>query len=169
LKVLVAREVAAFHVIEGAEEIGHPLWHVLHVLIGLEGSPVVLIAAPWRIELLILDVELGVGEFGMRGRGAVRRVERKRWRSAETSADERETRKHVGTNQRAEARHQRALVVPHHHGGAAIAERRDERDLVAQQIEREKWKGICIPGIVPAGGAAEPAAIRGDRIVADGG
>ncbi len=142
---------------------------MLHVLIGLAASPVILITFPWRIEFCVLRVEFIVGEFGLRRGGAVGRIERKRWRPTETPANERETRKHVGPDQRAQASHERALVVSHHHRGAAIAERRDKRDLVAQHIDSKKWKGICVPGIVPAGRAAKPTTIGGDRIVTCGG
>jgi hypothetical protein len=62
------------------------------------------------------------------------RVERKRRSSLEGAADEREAGKHIGPHQRAQPGHERALVVTHHHRGATIAERGDERNLVAQQI-----------------------------------
>lgn len=55
--------------------------------------------------------------------------------------------------------------MSHHHRGAAIAEHSDKRDLVAQHIKGEKWKGIGVPGIVPAGAAAKPPTIGSDCIV----
>ena len=103
-----------------------------------------------------------------RGR-AVGRIEREQRRSAETPADEREAGKHVGPDERAIGGQKRALVMPHHHRGAAIAERGDERDLVAHQVEHEKRLGIRVPGIVPADGAAKAATVRGDRIITRGG
>jgi hypothetical protein len=50
LKVLVAGEVSAFHVIESAEEIGHPLGYMLDVPIGLAASPIILITSRRWIE-----------------------------------------------------------------------------------------------------------------------
>ena len=169
LQILVAGKIGAFHVIEGAEEIGHSLGHMLHVPVGFGARPVILITFPRRIELGILRVEFGVGKFGTRHGRAVGRIERERWRPAETSADEREAGKHVGPDKCAQGGHERALVVAHHHRGTAIAERIDQRDLVAHHVEREKRLGISVPGIVPAGGAAKAATVRGDHIITRGG
>src|SRR5882757_6672227 len=103
-----------------------------------------------------------------RGR-AVGRIERERGRSVETPAEERKAGKHVGPDQCAKGGQKRALVTPHHHRGAAITQRRDKRDLVAHHVDREKWLGIRVPCIIPAGGAAKTTAVRRDRIITSGG
>ncbi len=105
----------------------------------------------------------------MRHGRAVGRIERERRRPAESPADKREAGKYVGPDEGAISGHERTLVVPHHHCGAAIAERIDQRDLVPQQVEHEKRLGIRVPGIVPAGGAAKAATVRGDHIITRGG
>ncbi|HEX4708554.1 MAG TPA: hypothetical protein VH229_12585, partial [Candidatus Udaeobacter sp.] len=122
-----------------------------------------IVSARW-IEFGILFVEFGVGICGLLYGRAISRIEWERWRPAETETPyEREAGKHVGPDQCAIAGHERALVVSHHHRCVAVAERRDERNLVAQQIESKKGVGVRIPGIVPAGRAAKPTTIGGDR------
>ena len=61
LQILVAGEIGAFHVIKGAEKIGHSLRHMFHVDIGFRARPVILVTSPRWIEFGIFRVEFGVG------------------------------------------------------------------------------------------------------------
>src|SRR6185437_16819083 len=63
----------------------------------------------------------------------------------------------------------RAEIMAYHGGGLAVAERRDEGERVAHQIEQAEGAEIAVIGAVPAGGAAIAALVRGDDAIAGGG
>ena len=160
-QVLVAGKLAAFHVIERAEEIAHALRHVLHVFIGLPAGPVLLIVAARRIELRELRVEFRsrVGRFSFRA------CERERWRCAARRRNRRQAEKHVGSNDGGIRGNELTLIVPDDELRLPVAERIDERDLVAHHVERQERRGIRVPGSVPANRAPIPAAVRRDHVV----
>ena len=92
--------------------------------------------------------------------------EGERWRCAARRRDRRETEKHVGPDDCGIRGDQLTLIVPDNHLGLAIAERIDERDLIAHHVEREERRGVRLPGFVPANRAAKPAAVRSDHVIA---
>jgi hypothetical protein len=77
----------------------------------------------------------------------------------------RQAEKHVRTNDGGIRGHELTLIVFDDELRLSVAERIDERDLIAHHVERLERRGIRAPGSVPANRAPIPSAVRRDDVV----
>jgi hypothetical protein len=141
----------------------HALRCMVHVGVG----------RPRRIvPLIMFPRPRQAGEFAMHGilgLGQIRRVrcvERQRRRPCERRAHQRHRPEHVGPHQRAPCRDRAAEIMPDYGISASVAERRQQAERVARQIEQPERTEVTVIAGVPAGGAAIAALVRRDHVIA---
>ena len=108
----------------------------------------------WRREL----TQLGVHVVGRRRRArrAVRGIERQPRRAGERRAHHHHALEHVGPRQRTPRGHRRSEVVADHAGQRAVAQRRGQRQQVADAIEGRERRQVVVE--LHLGAAAAPVA-----------
>jgi hypothetical protein len=162
---LVAFPIGALVVVVSTEKGVETLRRVQHVVVGAAGPLIVLVIFARRAELREFGVEFVIGLSRTRRRGAVRGVERQARHARKRRTHHRHRSEYIRPDERAPRRDRRAGIVPDHGRDLAIAEREHKPHGIADHVEDAEGIGIGIIGVVPAGGAAIAALIRGDRVI----
>ncbi len=108
----------------------------------------------------------GADVGGRRGQSIAQRVERQRRRPAERRAHQRHRAEHVGPDQRTVGGNHRAEIVADHGCNRCDAERGEQPQDVAHQIERAERPQVGVIAIVRSGGAPIAALVRRDHMEA---